>query len=100
MDHPPSKATFSTAFGAVLAMAGVAIGLGNVWRFPYMIGQYGGSAFLIVYLLIVVAIGVPALMAELALGRHTRSGTLGAIKTAGLWGGINSERSRAALAHL
>ena len=68
-------------------MAGVAIGLGNVWRFPYMMGQYGGSAFLIVYLLIVVAIGVPALMAELALGRHTKSGTLGAIKAAGLWGG-------------
>lgn len=68
-------------------MAGVAIGLGNVWRFPYMMGQNGGSAFLFVYLLIVIAIGVPALMAELALGRHTKCGPLHAIKTAGLWGG-------------
>lgn len=87
MDQLQQKVTFTNAFGAVLAMAGVAIGLGNVWRFPYMMGQYGGSAFLIVYLVIVIAIGVPALMAELALGRHTKCGPLHAIKTAGMWGG-------------
>ncbi|GAB4187562.1 MAG: sodium-dependent transporter [Wenzhouxiangellaceae bacterium] len=59
-------------------MVGVSIGLGNVWRFPYMMGQHGGSAFLLVYLLCVFLLAVPALIAEWNLGRHTRSGPLGA----------------------
>jgi NSS family neurotransmitter:Na+ symporter len=65
-------------------MSGVAIGLGNIWRFPYMMGQYGGSAFLIMYLLIAAAFGVPALMAEWVLGRHTRRGPWGAYQAAGM----------------
>jgi NSS family neurotransmitter:Na+ symporter len=68
-------------------MIGVAVGLGNVWRFPYMLGSYGGAAFLLVYLVAALAIGVPALMAEWALGRHTRRGTVGAFERAGLPGG-------------
>ncbi len=63
--------TFSSPLATVLATAGVAIGLGNVWRFPYMMGRNGGAAFLLVYLVIVLAFGLPALMAELALGRAT-----------------------------
>ena len=71
-------------------MTGVAIGLGNIWRFPYMMGQFGGSAFLVCYLVIVVAFGVPGLMTEWALGRYTRSGPWQAFKkvgmpAAGLW---------------
>lgn len=62
----------------IIATAGVAIGLGNIWRFPYMMAEYGGAVFLLVYLFIVVAMGIPALMVELALGRHTRSGPAGA----------------------
>ena len=68
-------------------MIGVAVGLGNVWRFPYMLGSFGGAAFLLVYLGAALAIGVPALMAEWALGRHTRRGTVGAFERAGLPGG-------------
>ncbi len=68
-------------------MIGVAVGLGNVWRFPYMVGQFGGAAFVATYLAIAVLIGIPALMAEWALGRHTRRGTLGAFERAGLPGG-------------
>jgi len=68
-------------------MVGVAIGLGNVWRFPYMVGTFGGGAFLLVYLVTVLGIGVPALMAEWALGRHTRRGTVGAFERGGLPGG-------------
>lgn len=67
-----------------MATAGVAIGLGNIWRFPYMMGLFGGAAFLIVYLLVVLAFGVPALMCEWALGRHTRRGPMGAFERARL----------------
>ena len=65
-------------------MIGVAIGLGNVWRFPYMMGQYGGSAFLIVYLGFTLFFAVPAVMAEWGLGRATRKGPIGAFST--VWG--------------
>ncbi len=71
---------FSSRFTTVLTMAGFAIGLGNVWRFPYMLGQNGGGAFLLVYLLFMVLLAVPALSAEWILGRHTREGTVGAFR--------------------
>ncbi len=74
----PARPTFSSRFGAAMTLIGVAVGLGNVWRFPYMVGKFGGAAFVLVYVLAVVLIGVPALMAELALGRETRRGPLGA----------------------
>jgi neurotransmitter:Na+ symporter, NSS family len=62
-------------------MLGVAIGLGNVWRFPYMMGSYGGSAFLIVYLICTILFAIPALMAEMTLGRISGNGTLDALRT-------------------
>ncbi len=65
-------------------MIGVAVGLGNFWRFPYLVGRFGGAAFVLFYLVIVAAIGVPALMAEWSLGRHTQRGTVGAFERAGL----------------
>lgn len=78
----PRRQIFSSQFITVLAMIGVAVGLGNVWRFPYMMGQYGGSAFLLIYLLFTLAFGIPAMTAEWALGRATRQGTLGAMRIA------------------
>lgn len=80
------RETFSSGWGTLLATAGVAIGLGNVWRFPYMMGLYGGSAFLLVYLLIVFTLGVPALACEWALGRGGGRGVLGSLRSAGLPG--------------
>ncbi len=68
---------FSSQLTTVLAMAGFAIGLGNVWRFPYMMGQYGGGAFLLVYIAFMILLAVPALTAEWMLGRHVRQGTIG-----------------------
>ena len=65
-------------------MVGVAIGLGNVWRFPYMVGQFGGAPFVFVYVIAVIVLGVPALMAEWALGRQTRRGPVGAFGGVGL----------------
>jgi len=73
--------------GVAMTTIGVAVGLGNFWRFPYMAGRYGGAAFVAFYLLVVAAIGVPALMAEFALGRRTRRGAVGAFERSGFPGG-------------
>ena len=72
------RETFSSGWGMAMAMLGVAIGLGNFWRFPYMMGIFGGSAFLLVYLAAVVLFALPAMMAEMGLGRHARNGPVGA----------------------
>jgi NSS family neurotransmitter:Na+ symporter len=73
---------FSGRLTAIFTLAGVAIGLGNVWRFPYMMGQNGGSAFLLLYLLMMLMFAIPALSAEWALARHARQGTIGSFKLA------------------
>ena len=78
------RETFATRFGTLMTIVGVALGLGNVWRFPYMAGKFGGAAFVLFYVLVSVVIGVPALMAEFALGRSTRRGPLGAFAGGGL----------------
>jgi NSS family neurotransmitter:Na+ symporter len=83
MTAPPQRETFGSRFGTIMTMIGVAVGLGNVWRFPYMAGKFGGAAFVLFYVLVAVVIGVPALMAEYALGRHTRRGTVGAFGAGG-----------------
>lgn len=73
---------FSSQLTTLLTMAGLAIGLGNVWRFPYMMGQHGGSAFLVIYLVFMLVLAVPALAAEWSLGRQTRAGPLMAFRSA------------------
>lgn len=78
------RETFASRFGTLMTIIGVAVGLGNVWRFPYMVGKFGGAAFVLFYVLVSVVIGIPALMAEFALGRHTRRGPVGAFAAAGL----------------
>ncbi len=86
-DQGSEREFFTGRWGVVFALLGVAVGLGNVWRFPYMMGLYGGGAFLLIYLFVVAIVGVPALMAELALGRATRQGPLSAYATAGMGAG-------------
>jgi len=81
------RETFASKFGLLMTMIGVAVGLGNVWRFPYMVGRFGGASFVVFYLLMVLLVGIPALMAEWTLGRHTGRGTLGAFERGGLPGG-------------
>ena len=78
---------FGTRFGTAMALIGVAVGLANIWRFPYMAGQYGGGAFVAVYLVFVLALGAPALIAEWSLGRLTREGPAGAFTKVGMPGG-------------
>lgn len=76
----PSRDKFGSKFGIIAAAAGSAIGLGNIWRFPYVAGENGGAAFILVYLLIVFLIGLPVLMSEFALGRNTQRNVFGAFK--------------------
>ncbi len=68
--------TFSSFLTTVLTLLGVAVGLGNVWRFPYMMGTYGGSAFLLLFVVLMCVIAIPALMCELALARAYRGATI------------------------
>lgn len=69
---------FKSTVGFVLACVGSAVGMGNIWMFPYRLGQYGGAAFLIPYLIFIALFGFVGLSAEFALGRMAKTGTLGA----------------------
>ncbi|MCF6353225.1 MAG: sodium-dependent transporter [Cyclobacteriaceae bacterium] len=71
---------WGSKFGFIMAAAGSAVGLGNIWRFPYITGQNGGGAFVIIYIFCVVLIGVPLLFTEMGLGRYAGSSTVGAFK--------------------
>ena len=66
------RGRFSGKIGYVLAVAGSAVGLGNIWRFPYLAAKYGGGMFLLVYILLTVSFGYVLIMSETALGRMTR----------------------------
>ncbi|MGI6217092.1 MAG: sodium-dependent transporter [Coriobacteriales bacterium] len=72
------RSTFSGKMGFVLAAAASAVGLGNLWRFPYLAAKYGGGLFLVVYFILVVTFGFALLVAEIALGRRTRLSAIGA----------------------
>ena len=76
----PERGQWGSNLGFVLAAAGSAIGLGNIWRFPYVTGQNGGAAFVIIYLACIALICVPYLFAELVVGRHAHKNPVGAIK--------------------
>ncbi len=65
-----SKTNFNTKIGAILAAAGSAVGLGNIWRFPTEAGEHGGAAFIFIYILFMIILGVPVMISELAIGRY------------------------------
>ncbi len=71
---------FSGKLGFVLAAAGSAVGLGNIWRFPYLAARYGGGIFLLVYLILVVSLGFSLMIAEVAIGRKTKLSAIGAFR--------------------
>lgn len=75
------RGTFSGRLGFVLAAAGSAVGLGNIWRFPYLAAQYGGGIFLLVYLLLAVTFGFALMTMEIAIGRRTGQSAIGAFRT-------------------
>lgn len=69
------RANFGSKVGAILAAAGSAVGLGNVWRFPYETGNHGGAAFILIYLACVLVLGMPIMIAEFTVGRHSKAST-------------------------
>ena len=75
------RASFGGKLSVILVAAGSAIGLGALWRFPYIAGKHGGAAFLLVFLLSVLVVGIPAMLAEFAIGRKTRQNAVGAFRT-------------------
>ncbi|MCH5306736.1 MAG: sodium-dependent transporter [Prevotella sp.] len=70
-----NRASFGSKLGVILATAGSAVGLGNVWRFPYMTGENGGAIFIMIYVVCVVLLGIPCMISEFIVGRHGQSNT-------------------------
>lgn len=78
-----TRSSFSGRIGYVMAMAGSAVGLGNIWRFPYLAAKYGGGIFLLVYLVLVITFGYALIVSETALGRMTKKSPVGAFQSFG-----------------
>ena len=74
------RSSFTGKLGFVLAAAGSAVGLGNIWRFPYLAAKYGGGIFLLTYILLAVTFGFSLMIAEIAIGRKTGLSAIGAFK--------------------
>ena len=74
------RANFGSKLGVILATAGSAVGLGNVWRFPYMAGENGGAVFIIIYVACVLLLGIPCMISEFIVGRHGQSNTARAFR--------------------
>ncbi|MCF0163932.1 MAG: sodium-dependent transporter, partial [Bacteroidales bacterium] len=73
MEKNNSRTDFGSRFGVLVAMAGSAVGLGNMWRFPYLVGENGGAAFIIIYIVCVILVGIPILCSEFIIGRRAKS---------------------------
>ena len=79
----PARASWSSKWAFILAAAASAVGLGNIWRFPYLAAKYGGGTFLLVYVVLVFTFGISLLLLEIALGRYTGQSAIGAFKAFG-----------------
>ena len=77
---PSGRESFSSKFGVIAAAAGSAIGLGNIWRFPYVTGENGGAAFLLIYLAFVALVGIPVMMSEFIIGRSAQKNAVGSFR--------------------
>ena len=79
-EHHHVRDSFGSSFGVLVALAGSAVGLGNLWRFPYLVGENGGAAFIIIYLGFVCLIGIPILVSEFIIGRRSQANARGSFK--------------------
>ena len=80
-NKPVKRDSFGTSFGVLVALAGSAVGLGNLWRFPYLVGENGGAAFILIYLGFVFLVGLPVMMAEFIIGRRSQASARAAFRT-------------------
>jgi len=87
-DYELSRAQWGSRFGFLMAMLGAMIGAGNIWRFPYVTGQEGGGAFILAYLVLLIVLAIPGLIAEVALGRFAGKGVIGAFRKIGSSRGV------------
>jgi NSS family neurotransmitter:Na+ symporter len=78
-----NRGQWGSKFGFIMAAAGSAVGLGNIWRFPYLTGEHGGAAFVLIYIFCVVLVGAPMLINEIAIGRLTGKNPVGAVQKLG-----------------
>ena len=86
-----TRGNFGSKLGIILATAGSAVGLGNIWRFPYMTGQNGGAAFILIYLVCIILLGLPGMLSEFIIGRHSASNAARAYTNLGkhkAWGAL------------
>ncbi len=77
---PLKRDSFGSKFGVIAAAAGSAVGLGNIWRFPYVAGENGGGAFIIIYLIFIISIGIPVMLSEFTIGRSAQRNAFGSFK--------------------
>lgn len=80
MEHKKGREGFSSGIAAFLATLGSAVGLGNIWKFPYVVGENGGAAFLLVYFICIIFIGLPVMISEFYIGRKTKKNVMGALE--------------------
>ena len=78
--HSVKRAGFTSSFGVLAATLGSAVGLGNIWKFPYLTGANGGAGFLLVYVLATLLIGMPVMIAEITLGRQAKANPVTALQ--------------------
>ena len=83
MNGQKKRSSFSGKIGFVLSAAGASVGLGNIWRFPYLAAKYGGGIFLLVYIILALTFGYTMIIAETALGRMTKKSPVGAFSETG-----------------
>ena len=81
--HHHKRSAFSGKLGFVLSAAGASVGLGNIWRFPYLAAKYGGGIFLLIYILLALTFGYTMIVAETSIGRMTKKSPVGAYHTFG-----------------
>ena len=84
-DHSPKqkRGLWTSRLGFIMASAGSAIGLGNIWKFPYIAGMHGGGAFVLFFIFCIVTVGIPIMIAEMVIGRHTHKDPVGAFHKVG-----------------
>lgn len=78
--NKPKRGSFGSKFGAIAAIGGSVVGLGNIWRFPYLAGENGGAAFILVYIIVSFTVAIPVMLSEFAIGREAKRNAIGAFK--------------------
>ena len=88
--HEHKRSTFSGKIGFVLSAAGASVGLGNIWRFPYLAAKYGGGIFLLIYIILALTFGYSMIIAETSIGRMTKKSPVGAFQSFGKSGWLSA----------